>query len=118
MGVAATARCRNAGIALNPTIAIPPCFKKYRRENFNARTPSQQRSLISASPSLLNFQRPLRHARLLPLKLRRAQHPGGESSQYCELPRIIQLGLHSLRIVELRFEGLNRRGPGLPAEEN
>jgi hypothetical protein len=48
-GVAAMARCRNAGIALNPTIAIPPCFRKYRRENFKGRTPSQHRSLITTS---------------------------------------------------------------------
>src|SRR5580704_18840322 len=45
-GEAATARCKNAGIALIPTIAIPPCFRKYRRENFNGRRPSQHRSLI------------------------------------------------------------------------
>src|ERR1700676_1905189 len=48
-GVAAMARCRNAGIALNPTIAIPPCFRKYRRENFKGRTPSQHRSLMKSS---------------------------------------------------------------------
>jgi hypothetical protein len=41
IGVAAAARCKNAGIALSPTIAIPPCFKKYRRETFSPRTPSQ-----------------------------------------------------------------------------
>jgi hypothetical protein len=41
IGVAATARCRNAGIALSPTMATPPCFKKYRRENFKPLTPSQ-----------------------------------------------------------------------------
>jgi len=28
MGVAAKARCKNAGIALRPTMATPPCFKK------------------------------------------------------------------------------------------
>ena len=41
LGVAAAARCKNAGIALRPTIATPPCFRKYRRENLRPRTPSQ-----------------------------------------------------------------------------
>jgi hypothetical protein len=41
IGVAATARCKNAGIALRPTMATPPCFKKYRRENLNPLMPSQ-----------------------------------------------------------------------------
>jgi hypothetical protein len=42
MGVAATARCKNAGIMLMPTMATPPCFKKYRREKFVFLEPSQQ----------------------------------------------------------------------------
>jgi hypothetical protein len=41
IGVDAAARCKNAGIALIPTSATPPRFKKYRRENLNPRTPSQ-----------------------------------------------------------------------------
>ena len=34
MGVAATARCRNAGIVLMPIMATPPLFRKMRRETF------------------------------------------------------------------------------------
>jgi hypothetical protein len=41
-GLAAIARCKKAGMVLSPTMAMPPCFKKYRRENGSARCPSQQ----------------------------------------------------------------------------
>src|ERR1700730_18501748 len=34
IGVAATARCRNAGIVLMPIMATPPLFRKIRRETF------------------------------------------------------------------------------------
>ena len=34
IGVAATARCRNAGIVLMPIMATPPLFRKMRRETF------------------------------------------------------------------------------------
>jgi hypothetical protein len=34
MGVAATARCRNAGMVLMPIMATPPLFRKMRRETF------------------------------------------------------------------------------------
>jgi hypothetical protein len=47
IAVAAAARCKNAGIALIPTSAIPPCFRKYRRENLNPLTPSQHSWLMS-----------------------------------------------------------------------
>jgi hypothetical protein len=34
MGVAATARCKNAGIVLIPIMATPPLFRNTRRETF------------------------------------------------------------------------------------
>jgi hypothetical protein len=34
MGVAATARCRKAGIVLMPIIATPPLFRKTRLDTF------------------------------------------------------------------------------------
>ena len=40
MGVAATARCRNAGIVLMPIMATPPLFRKMRRETFIVVLPS------------------------------------------------------------------------------
>jgi len=48
-GVEAIARCRNAGTVLSPTMAMPPCFMKYRRENFARLTPSQHWLFIEDS---------------------------------------------------------------------
>src|SRR5580700_4838104 len=95
-GVAAIARCRNAGIALNPTIAIPPCFRKYRRENFKGRTPWQHRSLMKTSLLLVLTYRVffLRlffrafDCQLPSLKFRSAQHQARDYSQVHVLHRV------------------------------
>jgi hypothetical protein len=82
-GVAATARCKNAGMALNPTIAIPPCFKKYRRENLIGRTPSQHRSLIACSLGVgqiastvpIIYPAEMEHSGAVPLQIHRDFDP-------------------------------------------
>src|ERR1051326_2639747 len=43
------ARCRKAGMVLRPTMAMPPCFMKYRRDKILGRFPSQQELVMFAS---------------------------------------------------------------------
>src|SRR6266576_4706349 len=93
-------------MALRPTIATPPCFKKYRRENLRSLTPSQHLYFMATSPALLAS-----------LKFRGAQHQPGDDAQIHLLARIIKLGLQDLRVIELLFERFNRSWARLPAEE-
>src|SRR2546428_14034259 len=91
IGVAATARCKNAGMALRPTMAIPPCFKKYLRENLKPRTPSQHSCFISDSSLLrflnLNYQL---STSLPSLKFRRAQYEPRNHTQIHAFDGIVQ----------------------------
>src|ERR1700674_192755 len=126
MGVAATARCRNAGIVLMPIMATPPLFRKMRRETFIAvllpdlpqRKNKEQRWAGPCSARLqastcLNRQCPTEGGRYLsPLKLRRAQNQSCDHRCVHLLDLVVERRLQYLRIVQLflqRVASLLRR---------
>jgi hypothetical protein len=98
MGVAATARCKNAGMALRPTIATPPCFKKYRRENLMCD------SFCSNSNKTSTQHRNL--GALTSLKFRSAEDQSGYYSKVNFFYWIIELGLQDLWAVQLLLQRL------------
>ena len=99
IGVAATARCKNAGMALRPTMATPPCFKKYRRENLI----SDSFLMTTATQHRLRNQN---RGWLASLKFWSAQHQSGHYSKVHLFYRIIELGLQDLRTVQLLLQRL------------
>jgi hypothetical protein len=101
MGVAATARCKNAGMALRPTMATPPCFKKYRRENLMCCSFCLQPSIESGTDRhQLNIKSKFK-LELASLKFRSAEDQAGNYSKVNLFYWIVELGLQDLRAVQL-----------------
>src|SRR5579864_5058024 len=122
MGVAATARCRNAGMVLMPIMATPPLFTNTRLETFMAYSLADFISVSVVVARLFRgegfcfrlrksprpktrFTNPSNYAyRLASLKFRRAQNQPRNHGCVHFLHRIVQTGLQNLRIGQLRFE--------------
>src|SRR5271165_4378427 len=98
-------------MVLNPTSPIPPCFRKYRRENLVALTPSQHWLFMFPSLQLIavfQFRFSNFCFRLLSsLKLRCSQHQSRHHSQIHVLYRVIQFRLHHLRVLQLLLQGFH-----------
>src|ERR1019366_8136868 len=116
MGVAATARCKNAGIVLMPIIATPPLFRKTRRETFIFFLPCYS---LFQGHGFSSLRCTCRGA--IPsssLELRRAEDQPGDHRGIHLLYRVVQARLENLRIVQLLFECVASLRRCLPGQEH
>src|SRR5208282_4382370 len=99
---ASSARVRNDGMALNPSMATPPPFRKYRRV-----------IVIVVLLVLSILPRPLP-----PLKFRRPQHQPRDHPRINVFHWVVEHGLEDLRVVELLFQHGARLFGHLAAEKD